>query len=458
MERVYMVEGPDGLMEPPQPLPNHFKTLDGFAGKFLKNVGRHTPVTRNEFLLNYSGRKLTIYTKAVESLEMAPITRRDARLKTFVKAEKLNLTRKPDPAPRVIQPRAPRYNVELGVYLRKFEHTAFKAIEKVFGEPTVFKGYDLGQQGKLMRNKWDKYQHPVAIGLDASRFDQHVSVDALKWEHSLYNVVFNHCPKLKRLLKWQLKNEGIAFASDGMIRYKKDGCRMSGDMNTSLGNCILMCAMIYTMAQEIGVKLSLANNGDDCVVICEESDESLVLAAVPQFFRNFGFTMTIEKPVYIFEHVEFCQTQPVFDGTEYLMVRKPSIAMSKDLTSVLPLRTVQHFKEWASAVSMCGLAITGGIPVWQAFYSCLNSGVVRTKLTSTGLFAENGLAYHARHMHRAACKPTPEARLSFWEAFGITPDTQVALEEYYANFIPSFDEPLPRDIHHISSHELLPPV
>jgi len=77
-----------------------------------------------------------------------PVKEKDAWLSTFVKAEKLNISAKPDPAPRVIQPRDPRYNVELGRYLRHSEEYLFKAIDKVFGGRTIFKGISADTAGQ----------------------------------------------------------------------------------------------------------------------------------------------------------------------------------------------------------------------------------------------------------------------------------------------------------------------
>lgn len=455
VERMFYVVRDGELAAPPKPLPGQFSTIDQFTSMFKDMCGHHFPITREQFLLYYRGRKLTIYEKAVESLSVAPVTVRDARLKTFVKAEKLNLSNKPDPAPRIIQPRSPRYNVELGVFLRPFEHRAFDVVARIFGEPVIMKGYTHEQQAAIFRTKWDSFHHPVGIGLDASRFDQHVSEDALKWEHSLYNHAFKHNPKLKRLLKWQINNEGIAFASDGMIKYKKRGCRMSGDMNTSLGNCLLMCAMVHQFFRELNVNAKLMNNGDDCVIICERSDVVEIIKSIPEFFHKFGFTMEVEKPEDVFEKVEFCQTQPVYDGAKWIMVRKPRTAISKDLCCLLPLQSEDNYKEWLTAVSECGMALNGGIPVMQNFYSKLNLGAKRTGLTSQGEFLAGGLAYAARGMHRKFTPCTDEARVSFWKAFDITPDLQVALEAWYDDINLHIDSPVPCDTRQRNQHEII---
>lgn len=455
MERVFYVEGPNGLQDAPKPVKGAFDTLDKFRNLYTKYSWRHSPVTSEEFLMNYSGRKLTIYRDAVDSLSHQPISTRDAKLKTFVKAEKLNLSKKPDPAPRVIQPRSPRYNVCLGRYLRHYEHHAFKTIAKCFGEITVFKGYTLEQQGEIMFDKWKKYNNPVAVGLDASRFDQHVSVEALKYEHEFYLRDYPNDKQLKWLLKQQLCNIGTAFASDGIIKYKKEGCRMSGDMNTSLGNCILMCAMVYGLKEHLGINLSLANNGDDCVIVCEKADLKRLVSSIEPYFKQFGFKMEVEKPVDIFERIEFCQTQPVFDGTQYIMVRKPSVVTSKDVTSLIPCQTQQQYAEWLQAVGECGMSINGGIPVMQNFYQMLQTGVQRTRFTKTGEFQANGLGYHSRHMSRVARAPSPETRLSFYLAFGITPDLQEALEVFYDTTKLELDDVTPFDTYQVSGEHLI---
>jgi len=108
----------------------------------------------------------------------------------FVKYEKTDRTTKEDPVPRVISPRDPKYNIQLGRYLKPIEERIFKALGKMFGHPTVMKGMDTDRTASVLHEKWDHFNNPVAIGLDASRFDQHVSLEALKFEHSVYAACF----------------------------------------------------------------------------------------------------------------------------------------------------------------------------------------------------------------------------------------------------------------------------
>jgi hypothetical protein len=375
----------------------------------------------------YNGRKRGVYQRAVDSLLVRGLTVADSFVSTFIKAEKVNFAAKVDPAPRVIQPRSPRYNVEVGRYLKLFEKALFTGFARAFGYPVVLKGMNADEVGACMHRNWLAFTHPVAVGLDASRFDQHVSRSALEWEHSVYNAAFQSS-ELRGLLRMQLRNRGIARADGYRVDYTVEGCRMSGDMNTGMGNCLLMSSIVIAYCEQAGVKHRLANNGDDCVVFLEAEDLAK-LDGLDQWFLEFGFTLTREAPRYVLEEVEFCQTHPVLVGGQYRMVRNPLTAMSKDCVSLLSWDTPEDIRSWCASVAACGLSLTSGVPVWQSWYSILqraggaiNSGVdERVK--------ECGMWYMARGVREAVVDDC--ARVSFWRAFGILPDLQIALEQYY---------------------------
>lgn len=439
VERVFMVPTPSGLQLPPRPSPGDFRAIMEGARQALRPwLPRAAPVDYDTFVGYYRGRRATIYRKAADSLLSRSLDRADATVKTFVKAEKVNLTAKPDPAPRVIQPRDPRYNVEVGRYLRPLEKQVYRAIRKVWGGHTVLKGMNAQQQAKELREMWDTFSDPVAVGLDASRFDQHVSVDALKWEHLIYLMCFNASDRkhLSWLLEMQLENRGVAYLPEAVVKYTVQGARMSGDMNTSLGNCLLMSMMVWTWCQKQEVRARLANNGDDCVVFMERHQLKQFGEGLAPFFRQLGFTMVIEEPVDVFERVVFCQTQPVNAGG-WVMVRDPRISIAKDAVSLLPLN--QCWKKWRNAVGLCGLSLTGGVPVQQEFYHSLSQCEgEQLKTQEDDLAIGYGMKMLAYGMDRKLVPVSPAARFSYWTAFGILPDEQVAMEGWLRdNSIPT---------------------
>lgn len=443
LERVYYVKLDGVHGPPPKPIPGAFSHLGGFRSLLIKYVSRTAPMKREDFSSLYQGRKQTIYQQAYLSLLSSPITLRDSYLNTFVKAEKVDRTKKIDPVPRVIQPRHPRYNMEVGRYLKPLESKLYQAVARIFDDVTIFKGLNAAKAGALLYRKWRGFRQPIAIGLDASRFDQHVSVDALQWEHSCYQGCFSGSDRdeLSRLLKWQLCNRGSGRCADGKVAYTVNGCRMSGDMNTALGNCVIMCAIVYSLGVHCNVKLSLANNGDDCVVIMEREDAAAFMAVVSPFFLDFGFTIKVEQPVFVFEQIEFCQTHPVCVGpSEYIMVRNCPTSLAKDCLSIKSLDSQSLYERQCTALGECGMALTGGVPICQEF----NQSLIRAGRSRKfrGVQEMTGKDF-LRHGMTRYYKPVDSyTRYSFWLAFGITPGQQRAIENYYRGFTPYWNEPI----------------
>lgn len=428
VERVFYVQSGEGLARAPQPLPGVFTRLSQVRKRLLGAV-RSTPVVaREDYPGLYVGRKRGIYQRAYDSLMIRAVHRRDAWVNTFVKAEKVNFSAKVDPAPRVIQPRSPRYNLEVGRYLKLFEKELCKGFARVWGYPVVLKGLNAHEVGGWMAQHWASFDTPVAVGLDASRFDQHTSRGALEWEHSVYNAVFRSS-ELARLLSWQLDNHGVARVEGYRVDYDISGCRMSGDINTGLGNCLLMSSMVIAYCEHVRIKFRLANNGDDCVLFVEKTDLPR-LAGIDGWMLDFGYKLTREEPVYVLERVVFCQAQPVRCSTGWRMVRDPRTAMSKDCVSLLGWDSPAAFAAWAGAIGTCGLALTTGVPVWEAWYKQLVS-VGREAPEGVGdVVWDSGMGYMARGVPAASIDDA--ARYSFYLAFGILPDMQESLEAWYS--------------------------
>lgn len=422
VERVFRVEGRDGLTAPPQPKKGQFRKLGVFTSRLLRRLGSCRPWSVDEFVNSYRGAKQAAVRAAAESVAHSPVCKADAELRTFVKAEKLNLSKKPDPAPRIIQPRNPRYNAAVGPFLKRIEHQVYRAIADVWGGPTVMKGYNARETGDHLAAMWSEFSDPVGVGLDASRFDQHVSAEALEWEHGVYNSIF-HDADLARYLKWQVDNKGIAFTPEGRVKYQVKGCRMSGDMNTALGNCLIMCALVFTYCLEKGIKARLANNGDDCMVIMNRKDLNKFNKGLREWFLAYGFNMTVEPPAWEIERLEFCQTRPVKVAGGWIMVRNPRLVMDKDCINLHPHNL--PYAQWLGHVGTCGGALCAGIPILQEFYTVLR-----------GLGGPNGRAMEMTGMDMMAqgltCHLAPiqdDTRISFFKAYGIAPWEQLALEE-----------------------------
>lgn len=430
VERVFYVVRDGELKPAPKPKADVFSRLSSIRTRLLRAT-RPTPIVeREDYPALYVGRKRGVYQRALDSLSVRGVNSKDAYVSTFVKAEKINFTAKPDPPPRVIQPRSPRYNLEVGRYLKLFEAELCKGFCRVFGYDVILKGKNADGVGEALAANWGAFRYPVALGLDATRFDQHVSYEALQWEHSVYNSVFNS-KDLAKLLKWQLINRGIARVPGHRVDYTIRGCRMSGDINTGMGNCLLMSSMVLSYCEHIGVKVRLANNGDDCVLFMESEDLPRVQAGISSWMLDYGFTLTFDEPVFELERVIFCQSQPVQLSTGWRMVRDPRIAMSKDCISLLSWDDETSFGIWARAIGDCGMQLTSGVPVWHAWYKRLVDIGGPHRDGAAEYIRDSGLGYMARGVLSGAVDA--RARVSFYKAFGILPDLQEALELEYSS-------------------------
>jgi len=450
-ERVFFVKNLDKIssskfVSPPRPEAGLFASrLEATLAALRPHLPRTAPVSHQQFVDGTPSRKRMVYQRALDDINLTGLDlKRDSSVKVFVKFEKTDRTTKEDPVPRVISPRDPKFNIALGRYLKPIEERIFKALGKMFGHPTVMKGMDTDRTAAVLKEKWDMFNDPVAIGLDASRFDQHVSLEALKFEHSVYKMCFplkKHRKKLGNLLKCQLTNTCRGYTEDGKLQYQIEGTRMSGDMNTSLGNCVLMCMMIHAYSLDRGVKTQLANNGDDCVVFMEKRDLAKFSHGLFQWFLEMGFNMAIEEPAFELEHIEFCQCRPVFDGRVYTMCRNPVTAIAKDSVYLKHPDQFITMPAWMHAVGKGGEALAGGMPIFNSFYAMYQrSGSTtwwsnRRNRYKTIQPVDDVLPWFMRQVglqgKRCFAEPTPEARASFYLAWNVTPDEQLALERHY---------------------------
>lgn len=476
VERVYFVEEEVGgvkvLVPPPRPVRAvFFNNMAAFRAALWTNLAPVCRMSLNQFVETSPPHKRKVYEFALKDYLSRGMAKSASWVCSFIKAEKVSLKKKADPAPRVIQPRGVVFNLIFGCFIRPAEKVIYKAIDKVFGRPTVVCGQNAEEIAAMMRDAWDELVDPVAVSLDLSRMDQHVSDIALGWEHSTYRHMFRHDPKFTTLdwcLNSTVRNVGRAYVLDEVgrvvkVKYNKRGSRMSGDMNTSLGNKLIMCGLLYSYYVDYHgfvprKDVNFIDNGDDCVVMMSRMAYATLMTSIGKrevikrhavvdpdnwgavylaiervqvegeylsptdWFRTMGFTLKVEGIVERFEHIEFCQTQPCFIDGRWLMVRGLN-ALSKDCYC---LKTIDQADKWIRQVAAGGLACYGSVPIYSAFYGSMPKAAKfdREELFGTGLY------YLSRNMS----SPTTvslENRVAFYNTFGVTPREQEVIEEMY---------------------------
>lgn len=427
-----------GVAPPEVPAPNSVgRILAAFkSGVRARSFGL-TPYSYEHFV-ETRGRKKKVYEAALEAMSRRGLQPRDHKLSTFVKAEKLNLTAKPDPDARVIQPRTPLYNIALGVYISPLEHILYDIVTDMFGEKTIMKGMNAKQQGEVIARKWFALEDPVSTSFDVHRMDQHISRQLLQYEHSLYHL-FVHSRKFRRLLRRQLRNAGKGYCWDGMVKYIVEGRRCSGDMNTGLGNCLIMCAIVYSaLYQAPRNTWSLGNNGDDCFLFCNERDRVRYVNRIRAVLDLCCLPTDFEDPVYELEKLTFCQCNPVTDGKQWFMVRDPRVCLDKDACTIKPVRSKRSWDTLRNSVGMSGQAAADNMPIFKEFYAALRRGA-GSRVDRD--LVEDGLKRLGKGMNLTGHPITDEARVSFFRAFDITPSEQLIVEEHYRRLQPEWREP-----------------
>lgn len=398
--------------------------MSGFRTRLERGLGCHSlRVSEGEFLSHYRGQKRRRYEAAANSLRSKPVTRSDSYPSVFLKAEKW----REDKPGRLISARSPRYNLEVGRYLLPLEPKVYQAIDGVWGSATIMKGYTPERRSAVVRGHWDSFGDTVAVGHDFSKFDQHISRRALQYEHGVYLSAYSGDPLLQQLLSWQLETTCFANVRDGKVKYKVKGGRMSGDMNTAMGNCIISAGLIWAYAYEQGLTVRAVVDGDDSVVFMEKKDLPRYLAGIEGWMAKRGFRLVTEKPVCEINQVEFCQCK-FMDTVPSTMVRNPMKAITQDHAWIED-RSISY-PEVLAATGLGGLSLYGNIPVLGAYYDML----ARTTHPSRRTLAR--LDFRSSWLRDAAMsgqhvEPSEEARYQFWLTWGMTPGEQRAHEEEF---------------------------
>lgn len=459
MERVKLCEIQGVFVRPPVPSEPFVELLSNIIHRHLSpELPATVPVSIDSFVNKYNGKKLARYQKARDDHRFNwKLTKRDLRISAFCKKEMLQIkSSKPfnKMIPRIVQARSPKFNMLLGRYIDACEKQIYRSIDAMFnritGSPvtmkTVMKGLNSVEQAQQIQAKWARFSNPVFVPLDAKRFDQCASTPKLQLLHGSIAKCFpnrKHKKEIKWLLKSTINNNCVGKAIDGLVKYKTSGGLNSGEMTTSLTGVYIMCTVIFTYLVYLVklAKFEVIDGGDDAGIILEQDDLKL-LGNLSEDFLEFGLRMTIGKPVYVMEEIEFCSTQPVYDGEKWRMVRDPRVSVTKDAHSLKPVCSGTELANCLNSRGKGGLSLTGGIPLLQSYYLSMirNAATIIGKKQFKDVPLQGGMYYLSKRMDEKYRDINNEARVSFYKAFGILPDLQIEMEQYYDNHTVSWCE------------------
>lgn len=399
--------------------------------------GVTTPKSLPDTVASFAASKRKRYQEAYEHLQEGHCTKRDAQVKAFVKPERWDFSAKEKAHdPRIIQFRSYKYNLELASYLRGVEHRVYGLkTQRDQGMSTktrlIFKGLNSFERAAEIRAKWDGFRRPVCVSIDASRWDKHVAEWMLEEEHRAYLAM---CPsdRLRTLLRWQRKNRGVSTHG---IRYWAKGKRMSGDMNTALGNCYLMVVLVRCVMGDLKIsKYDIGDDGDDCLLFVEEEDLARLVAGAAGAFLEYGHEVKIENITREFEKIVHCQCRPTLTGEGWAMVRDWRKVLSHACSSYRHYNEPKGGSRVLRSVGHCEVALHPGVPILQEFGLEL---LRRTEgIRPAGLDVSDGEFYRTmfergsaeKIFSHAAMPVTDVARVAFHDTWGVSPDEQLHIE------------------------------
>lgn len=404
-----------------------------------KTIARLIPATTAHSIYEmpnrHSGAKRERYLVAADDYIHRGVKRSDSFCKMFVKAERLDPNAKVNPDPRAIQYRGAVYCVAFAKYLRPIEEFLYQSSSASDGVPrsrSVAKGLNSVDRAELLVAKLSNFNDPIVVSLDMSRFDKHVSASHLKAVHSVY-LSSNPDKEFAWLLHQQLNNK--CFSSLG-LRYKTAARRMSGDMDTAIGNIVIMLIMVIAVCRNTLhlAKWDCLDDGDDCLVILEKPDYARFMDFAPSLFLQMGMEVTFSRSSSVVFEINFCKSRVIeYDAGRYKFVRDFRDVMSKSLCGSRNWGDSTYRSRVINATGMCELVLNLGIPVLQSFALAL----LRNSEGGTRRHARDGLLQRAlKDASLIGCsiesvRPreiTEIARETFAIAFGLDIFEQIQLE------------------------------
>lgn len=354
---------------------------------------------------------------------------KDAFIRMFVKHEKgEDDVNKPleEGDPRAIQYRSFKHTSLFKKVLHPFEHRLWKLGQNLeerapMRERIFSKCMNPISIAQNLRHGWDQMSDPVADLWDVSRMDAHMH--ALLRECIEFPTYRKGTHGFEPYLACMRRNK--CFSKSG-IKYEMEYTMCSGEACTSSGDSIVMAAALYYMYRN--VKRHILVCGDDTVVIRERS------AQVDDIFTGLGLPVKREEAD-LFEHVEFCQSRPVSVDGVWRMVRNPDRVLGRGPLCVKTFSGGDKpYRDWLASVGVGELESGAGVPVVQAFATAaMQLGNPRPHFVRE--YLENKRTCGLRD----PTEVSETTRASFWLAWGISPESQRALERLVAEMVVSVE-------------------
>lgn len=176
------------------------------------------------------------------------------------------------------------------------------------------KGKNFFEVASDLKALWDSFEVPVVIGCDFTQFENGVNLPVLIASMSIYEYLTG-MPE-EYIESWM--HRVIYFGRSWLLVYIAK--RISGEYTTSLGNMLIVGAILYMVVLMCPYHVDFYSAGDDCLIFCDKEHLETTKATILTVVRLFGMLIKVEDVYEDFESIHFCQQYPVLTDKGYCML------------------------------------------------------------------------------------------------------------------------------------------
>jgi len=353
-----------------------------------------------------------VYKSMVRDGSDIKLSKRNKFVKAFIKREHYNKYK----PPRWIMARVDAAKVVLGPIFKQIEDVVFK-------HPAFIKHVPVSERPNYIASRLN--EEGTVVITDYTSFESQFKPAIMEIvEFQLYKFMLKAYPNKFAIIKQILSGEN--HIGNNLISLKLKGRRMSGEMNTSLGNGFSNWVLMEFLCYMKGSKMKGVFEGDDGLCIINGPVPTVEDA------RECGFVLKVEK-VRSLSEGSFCGL--IFDDVEKINVRDPVHVLLRfgwTLSSRLRgkpdlMRSLLKAKSYSllyetpacpiiSALAMRLLDLMPEVnPSWQDDWW---ARVLRER--------------DSYDIPLRSHKPGPRTRILVQERFGISVATQIEVEKFFA--------------------------
>lgn len=393
-----------------------------------------------EVFRRFPERKREIYRAGLDSTLELPF---HAKCTGFVKQE--NVPYKKADKPRMIQFRNPIFLAHMLSWMKPLEHAFYhnRYCFNRYQKKTCAKGMSPLERMTVLEEMTASLVDPHFVGLDGSAFDAHVTRGALRAEWDFYvkamRVAGYHpetLRKARRMGKCQEVNTTRSQCDDGSVKWKTVGNRMSGDLNTGLGNSVLQSCFIAAVMDELGVPEEcwrMLVDGDDAVLLVGGAYMHLITAdSITNLFKQYSQEVKVEglTPISLdnMEPIDFCQSRPVRIDGKWRLVRNPWKVYNGYKQQAIYYRSLEEAQRFFATVAPAEMIYAAGVPVHQELFTLFHRlGNNAKPLDAVGrrFWLRNAASSGVEYSEEI----TLQTRESYYKAFGMPALEQLQIEE-----------------------------